>query len=456
MIGPCKGLRVACLGMMLALCCAIAGPAAAMEPQAASAEGTAGGNGEIGRPMGLADAVALAVARHPDIARALAELARSRAELGAAKSAWMPRLSYNASIGPNMLSGENGSGLNDNMPGPSVALNQLVWDFGRTNSEIRSASAAERQRAYELEVAADQLAETAALAFLDVKRFEALAEATDRQVASLMHLRDLIRYRAEAGISDQSDLMLADVRVEGARGDAIEARSSLTAARAALGNLTGLMPRGYADAAPVIDRFAPHVDAPDYMSLPAVNAAREAEEAAVARIAQARAERMPRLGLQLGYSRNNYTYNTRDNAFTALVTVTGDLYRADASSVIEAARHERRAAEAERQSTILEIRGRVLAAREQFAGARARIDAYRQQEARAVTTRDIFLEEYKLGKRSLPDLLSAEQEIYRAATARIGAEYDAMRARVQMETAYGTLRPALGLAAAVEQEEAGQ
>lgn len=406
-----------------------------------------------GSRIGLADAVGLTLARHPDLARARATLARGRADLGAARSLWTPQLSYQANLGPNMLSGKSGSGLNDNMAGPSLTLNQLAWDFGRTKGEIGYARSTEKQRRFELESAADQLAETGALAYLEVKRFELLQLETAKHVQSLEHLQMLIQLRVDAGLSDRSDLLLADVRVESARGDQIQAGSSLTAAKVTLANLIGVMPEAYDDPAQAIERFAPHDGEPDFATLPAVAAAEQAEQAASARVGQARAERFPRLGIQLGYSRNNYTYNNRDDAFSAMVTVTGDLVRRSNRYAVKAAEEDRRAAQATKESTILDIRGRALAAREQIRGGYLRIRAYRRQEQQAVDASAIFLEEYKLGKRSLTELLNAELEIYRAASARIAAEYDILGARVQYENVFGQLRQSLGLPSSMTQDD---
>lgn len=235
------------------------------------------------------------------------------------------------------------------------------------------------------------------------------------------------------------------MRVESARGDQIQAGSSLTTAKVTLANLIGIMPVQYEDPTEQIDRFAAHEDEPNFASLPAVAAAEQAEQAASARVGQARAERFPRLGLQLGYNRNNYTYNNRDNAFTAMVTVSGDLVRRSSRYAVRAAEEDRRAAAATREATILDIRGRALAAREQIRGGVYRVEAYRRQEQQAIRASAIFLEEYKLGKRSLTELLNAELEIYSAASARIAAEYDILGARVQYENVFGQLRQSLGL-----------
>lgn len=401
----------------------------------------------------LAQAVALTLARHPEIAKANAALARGRAELGAAKAAWTPQLSYQANLGPHMLSGQNSSGLNENMAGPSLYLQQQVWDFGRSKGEIGAARATTEQRDLERESVADQLAEQGALSYLEVKRFELLSAEAARQVAELEQLREKIGLRVNAGISDRSDLMLANVRVESARGDAIQAETSLKVAAAALANLIGGVPNGYADPAAQISRFEAGDMEPDYATLPAIAAAEKAARAAAAKVGQAKAERYPRLGLQLGYTRNNYSYNTRDDSLAAMVTVTGDLYRRSNHYLVTAAEQDRRAAVATREAAILDARGRALTARQEIRAGQARIAAYALQEQQAVTASRIFFEEYKLGKRTLTELLNTQLEIYRAASARIVAEYDIMAARVKFETLSGRIRPSLGLPAHVEEDD---
>lgn len=438
----------------------LVGRAFAPEPAAADdAVAIAPGQGgdentpAIPRRLDMATAVALTLARHPEIAQANAALARGRADLGAAKSVWTPQLAYQANIGPHMLTDTNSSGLNENMAGPSVYLQQQVWDFGRSKGQIGAARSTTNQRWYEREATADQLAEQSALSFLEARRFEMLAEAAETQVQDLEHLRSLIGLRVHAGISDKSDLMLADVRVESARGDAIQARTSLAMAKAALGNLIGGMPEELTDASAVISRFEPGDDEPDYDKLPSVAAADEAAQAAAAKIGQAKAERYPRLGLQLGYTRNNYTYNTRDNSLSAMMTVSGNLYRRSDHYLIEAAQEDRRAADAARDNAVIEARGRALSAQQEIRTGSARIAAYTRQEEQAETASRIFLEEYKLGKRTLTELLNTQLEIYRAASARIVAEHDIMEAHVRFENLSGALRSSLGLPARLGEEE---
>lgn len=400
----------------------------------------------------MVDAVNLIIKRHPDVIQASAALARSKADVGAARSVWYPQVSYNAGVGPNTFSGNSNTGLNNNVQGPGVLLNQQVWDFGRSSNAIDSATATESQRGFEVVVTADKLAEKGALAFLDVKRFEAMTAAAAKNTAALKHLRDRIQERVLAGASDASDLTLADVRLESAQGEEIRAKSSFLAVRAMLATLIGRMSDQYADPAPVIDRLPLQDREPAFDQLPAVAAAHQAEKAAAAKIEQTKAEIYPKLGVQLGYNRSNYSYTTIQDYYTALVTISGNLYNPGHKHAVQAAEEDRRAAQAAKDSAILDIRGRALSAKENLVGGQMRVAVYRRQEQNAVAARQIFFEAYTLGKRTLTELLNTQVEIYQAANSRIMAEYDVMAARVQYQNIYGNLRQSLGVKATLRGE----
>ncbi|HEX7741085.1 MAG TPA: TolC family protein, partial [Sphingobium sp.] len=104
-------------------------------------------------------------------------------------------------------------------------------------------------------------------------------------------------------------------------------------------------------------------------------------------------------------------------------------------------------------SVLLDARGRALTARQEIRGGALRMEAFDHQEKQAEEASRIFFEEYKLGKRTLTELLNTQLEIYRAASARVVAEYDVLAARIRFENVCGTLRPSLGLPARLTEGE---
>ena len=404
-----------------------------------------------GKRLGMVDAVNLIIRRHPDLVQASAVLARSKADVGAARSVWYPQVSYQGGIGPNTLWGSATPGLNNNVQGPGVALNQQIWDFGRSGAAIDSAESTVSRRDFDVVATADKLAEKGALSFLDVKRYQAFLAASAKNTGALKLLRDRIQERVVAGASDKSDLALAEMRVEGASGEEIRIRSSLMAAKVILATLVGGMAQHYDDPAPAIAKLRIHEEEPAFDRLPTVAAADKAEKAAAAKITQTKAEVYPSVGVQVGYNRGYYVYQA-SNDYTALLTISGKLYNPGHKYAVQAAEGDRRAAQAAKESAILDIRGRALSAKENIIGGQQRIATYRRQEQNAVAASEIFFEAYTLGKRTLTELLNTHGEIFQAASSRINAEYDVMAALVQYQNVYGNLRQSLGATATIRGE----
>lgn len=66
-----------------------------------------------------------------------------------------------------------------------------------------------------------------------------------------------------------------------------------------------------------------------------------------------------------------------------------------------------------------------------------------QQIKRAIDSRDLFFEQYQLGKRSLTDLLNSDAAIYGAINTKIEIEYRYCAAIIKKAQALGVLRSRL-------------
>ncbi len=73
-----------------------------------------------------------------------------------------------------------------------------------------------------------------------------------------------------------------------------------------------------------------------------------------------------------------------------------------------------------------------------WTGARGRDTGPAQSES-AHKTRDVYQNEYKLGKRSLNDSLTVEQDVFQAQSAEINANYDGWVAAVNYAAAVNNL-----------------
>jgi adhesin transport system outer membrane protein len=83
---------------------------------------------------------------------------------------------------------------------------------------------------------------------------------------------------------------------------------------------------------------------------------------------------------------------------------------------------------------------------EQARGARSRLGKLGERKSSIAATRDLYREQYKLGSRSILDLLNAEQEYYQAALDEETAKHDYWIALVDYIGALGTGNTFYGIA----------
>ena len=80
-----------------------------------------------------------------------------------------------------------------------------------------------------------------------------------------------------------------------------------------------------------------------------------------------------------------------------------------------------------------------------WTGARGRMEAGKRQLENALRARDVYKNEYTLSKRSINDLLSVEQDVWAATSAKIMAEYDGWSAAINYASAVDNLMPLIGI-----------
>lgn len=397
--------------------------------------------------MGLVASVGLALAQHPDLGRADAAISQSRAEVTVAKAAWYPKLAYTSNLSalqPGSTSSTIGAGTH------SVGLEgtQLLYDFGRSQSTLEAAEATSRQRSAELDDTRERVALATSEAHLEAARGAILASAADRYQVSLRRLFEMIKLRAASGAADQADVYFADVRLKGAQGEKVRTETRREAAQSKLYRLIGVRPASVADPGPTLATIAQRMAKHGSDGATGVAAAESAAAAAHARARAAEASLYPSINL-----RGTQTYAIADPGHGSQsvlgLSIQGDFFNGGATQGrITAAKQEARAAENSAALARLTTNVEVDTANADIRGAQARYAIFVHQADLARKSRDIYLAEYQIGKRTLTEVLNTEQEIYRAETEQINANADAWLAVVKAAAARGELVSQLQVLAA--------
>ena len=391
----------------------------------------------------IKEAILRAFARNPKIAQAAAQIHVGKANLDEAESAWFPQVSLQGNVGRSHRNDSAGS-LNNNGSG-GVSLKQLIYDFGKTGGSIDEQHNLSDAYRYDLYNSLNEVGMETLQTYLQVKRYQALAEAARKNIVSLQSVQEMADLRAEAGLSSQSDVLQAQTRIAGLNASLAQYEAQTRSAQAALSVLTGVKSDTLPDLPEDLMKQKITLNSLPYERSNAVRSAQARQLAADDRIRQAQAQHWPTVSVQAGRTR----YQNDDDSYwddQVQLVVDAPIYQGGAVGArVDAAVGVRASARAEVEASKLDINQRAATAWADLTGAQQRQQAGDAQYQSADRARGVYRDEYRLSKRSLNDLLSIEQDVFQADTASITARYDAWDAAVRYAAAADNLLDMLGI-----------
>lgn len=403
------------------------------------------------KSLSLREAILRAFARNPEILQSSAQIQVGKGQIDAATAAWFPQISLQGTTGKNHRSGSD-----YNTPGnptsAGISLSQLLYDFGKTGGSIDEQKQLTEAYQYQLESVMTDVGTQTIQAYLQSKRYQDLSQSVVKNIASLEKVRDMAKMRADAGLSSQSDVLQAETRIAGMNATYEQYRAQQRTAQAELSVLTGVVAESLPDLPQALTKQKVKPQHISYKDSSMVRSAESKQQAAAQRVRQAEAQHWPTISVQAGRSR----YNDNDQSYwddQVQLVVQAPLYQGGAvDAKVRTSEAERRTAQAEVESVKLNINKRAATANADLFGAQQRKLAGDQQLASATYTRDVYRDEYQLSKRSLNDLLSVEQDVVQADSARINALYDQWDASVRYASAVDNLLMMLGIERKTERD----
>ncbi|MHC8346678.1 TolC family outer membrane protein [Pseudomonas sp. RT6P73] len=382
-------------------------------------------------------AIMLAFSRSPALAQAFSLIKKGEARQDEALSAYYPQLSLASSYG-----------LHDEYTyGPK--LKQLIYDFGKTSGAIDNQTFLTESYRDDLMKTITEVTGNTLLAYSSVKRYQEIIAVTQKMIDSLETVKSTAELRLASGLSSSADALQAATRIAAFNTTLEQYRSQLENAKVSLAQLTGKRAQTLAELpqalALELDRQADKVD---YGSIPSVRSAVAQVKAGEAVLGATKAQHMPSISMDAARLRQNQpNINTRagwDNQVGVSVDI--PLYQGGAISArVSQAYEDLEASKASVNQAMLEAEQRTATAVSNWRGAQARLQSSRYQVDIATRTRDIYREEYKLGDRSLTDMLSVEQDVFQALSNSASAKFDRYDAVINFAVIQNTLLPLLGV-----------
>lgn len=430
-------------------------PAAAAQttpPGAPSPQAESSSQAQAAPAVTLEQAVRMAHESNPAVVSASGAISTAQAAERSARGAYLPSLSVNAGTS---LAGSNtfgtpaaGAGVGGTSDSYSAGLS-ASWDVytgGRRGAEREAAQAETRASQANLTAQRANVSLEVERAFYEVLRTEDLAAVARSRIERAEEGVTAAQQRLQLGSATRSDLLRAQLELNTARGDLLQARTESEAAQLALGRLVG------ADGAVTATRGAEsRVDAVDdaqasallasiEQQAPTVLAARAATESAAAGVDAARSQYLPSVSLSTGYSWQNQdpAFDQSRASWSVGVGVSYPIFNGyQREEGLVRARTQQTAAQAELADAVRGVRTDAARALGQLRLAGERIDLAEQALGTAQEDLRVQRERYRLGSTTILELLTSQEALVQAETDVVTARYDYQVARAELQALAG-------------------
>jgi len=360
-------------------------------------------------------AVQRAIQWHPDIAEAVGRLLEQADQVDVAKAKYYPQISGGMNNGYSNSYSEKGYS-----PSFVLSVSQMLYDFGKVSSSVRSAEAGVAQQQANVLVSIDTVAHDTAAALVQVQGYQQLVKIAQEQLSALMKIGDLARQRNNEGAASLSDATQTDARIEGARTVLTQYQANLDRWRATLATYLGWpLVKKVSDDFPASLARSCDAAKSDDRTIPAVLAAWAQANEAQAKLDNANAQMLPTISLEpqvTHYLNNHYASSeTLDRTqYSAWVKVEMPLYQGGGMTASRnAAANALTAANAAVNSARLKARQQLNESQSQSQSLALSLAIQARQQRLGEKTQELYQDQYlQLGTRPLLDVLNAEQEVF--------------------------------------------
>lgn len=406
----------------------------------------------------LGEAVELAIRSHPLVASASAEYRAAERSVDEVESGFLPSIDLTADSGYQHAHRPGSTTIDDDLwrNKQRLALSQLIYDGKDTASRAQSSKSTAESARFDVHAAAIRIAQRAVRAYLDVARDRKLVEYAVDNVD--LHQRILADVEEAARTGGGSGARVAQVRTRlfNAQSQRRRAEGNLRNSVSDFEEAVGQSPGDLQDLpAPAVELPTAIEAARDaaLKNSPSFQAAIETEKARTSTVDAERSAFLPKVELEVAHEMRNGVDG--DSGFesdsTALLQLSWNLYRGggDRAEVRRALEQSSAAMfrihEVERQ-----IRRELEIALTDYEVAGDQAALLRDRVATALEVTNAYREQFRLGQRTLVELLDSGNEYFLARSDLTTVEYNQLRVAYDLLAVQGTLLADLGVVMAAE------
>ncbi|RGD90455.1 TolC family protein [Acinetobacter sp. SWAC57] len=377
------------------------------------------------------DAIRQALQRRPEITQGIAEVAQQQANIDTVKSQYFPQISGGFNTG-DFTTGERGRQVF------SISATQMLYDFGKVKSAVTVEQAKLMQDQAQLLLEIDDISHQVANAIVNIKRYEELVKIADQQISGIGRIAEIARLRAQAGISSQADPIQAQSNLEAAQSTKVVQEAQLHQYQQKLRTLLGYdvsnvnvnMPSFLVEKAGLYEEI-------DFNNVSKMMAAQTAVQIAKFQKQQTKLNIYPTLNIKGSLSQavnGRNPNNNEDDGFynSIMLEASSTFFQGGAISARNrAASYAEEAAKAQVSTVYLDVLDQTRLIQTEVESKQKQMVVLAQRRETTKRTKELYQEQYKLGTRTVIDLLNAEQAIHGAAQEIEAARYDIYTALIR-------------------------
>lgn len=372
----------------------------------------------------LLKAIELILQRNPTISEAVSGVSKQTANIDIQKSKYFPQISGGVNTG-DLTSKHKGEQV------LSLTATQMVYDFGKVKSSVSTEKALLNVEQAKVLDSIDSISFQVTSSIINIIKYQELIKISKQQISGVQDILNIANMRAKAGISSQADPIQAQSFLQSAQSQLILNESLLTQYESRLSNLLGFSSSNTAWKIPLnFVKSSGIYEELDFNMMPRMLIAKAELEAAQEQKNGVKLSRYPTISLKATASQalnraNSNLNNDKDFDSGIMLEATSNFYQGGAiSAQNRAANFAEQMAKAKIQSIYLELDVALRNARSEVDNKQRQMEVLLARQHTSIKTRELYQEQYKLGTRSVLDLLNAEMSIHTSSTELETARYD--------------------------------
>lgn len=396
----------------------------------------------------LTDAIRTAINTHPEVSAATNEVEARKQEIKGARSGYLPTLDIAAGYGrENTQSPTTGQRkVRLDRQETSVAARQMVFDGFATRSEVRRQNARTDSAIHALQTTKENIALRTAEVYLSLMTQADLLKLAESSLTEHKSIFDQMTLRNESGVGSRADLDQIAARLALAESNVVVAQANLLDSTTNYYRVTGELPEVGALSMPTNALLLPvNLEKAVEIALevhPTMQTANADVKATVAQSEAAKAPFWPDLRLEADSSWNEDVGGVvgEDERQVIALRMRYNLYRGGADK----ARRKQTSYLLEeskdvRNNTSRQVVEGLRLSWTAFESVSAQLQYLNAHVQAATSTKEAYIKQFNIGRRTLLDLLNTENEVVDSKRNLIRASYDQKLAEYRIYNSMGVL-----------------